>query len=483
MKKLSSHNRELFALTFGEFWDRFSFFGTLTVLVLYLSTNFALSDRHSYDVYGIYLALSFGLPVIGGILADRLLGFRFSIIIGALFLIAGNILLFIPKLDFVYLGLALTICGIGLYKVSCTSLVGNLYAPESMQRERAYVLFYAGMNIGAILGPIMYGAISIMFGLRYGFLCNAIGIAIGLFVFLTTYKPAKNAIKNGLAKTCAIKSVAIISILLGCLIVFYLLQHITVFDSVAYIVAFLLVIAFIVMLPKYSKLERNRIIAILILTLFSVFFFIASLQVGSTIIMFINRDVHHVIFGWAIPSVVFNSLDPLFVVLAAPLFAITWIYLAKRKHEPSVTIKLFLGLIMACLGLFSFILAASATSLPAHWIALTYVIFGYVFLGAGEICLAPAILTMISNLAPKRIYATLMGVNSLALAFAGYLSGVMAKLSAQTFAGLTTAQGKATSANIYAHTFWIILIVIAVAAIALLLLSPVIKSLTHGDSY
>ncbi len=454
----------LLVLTFGEFWDRFSVFGTLTILALYLSSTFSFSDNKSYTIYGLYLALSFGMPVVGGILADRLIGFRQAMIIGAILMIVGNLTLFLPRLEYVYLGLALTTCGIGLYKTSCTSMVGNLYLGNHSDGERGFTIFYIGMNIGAILGPLMYGFISIHWGLRYGFLCNAIGIALGLIVYLTlfdlkTYTPPKKY-----------KSfVAFLLIAVACYFIYFLLVRANLFSHLIEFLPIIILLAIIPVIIKYPKLERNRVIALLVLTLFFVFFFAVSLQVGSSIIMFIKRDIHRVIFGWQIPTATFNSLDPLFAVLAAPIFAVLWKY-----KQSAVSIKLVTGLLLASISMVCFMLAAHASINSINWHALSWILAAYIFLGGGEICLAPAMFNAISQYAPKKLYGTMFGINYLAVAFAGFFSSMLAKISSQNS---SVYVDKLQSAHLYSHTFMINAITTAVVAIILFILSSWILSL------
>ena len=184
LSHLSHTKSRLYLLTLGEFWDRFSYFGTLTILVLYLTSFFLFQDNKSYLLYGVYIAFCFVTPVLGGILADRVIGSNKAVVFGAIFLIIGNLVLIIPSLHYLYLGLALTICGTGLYKPACTSLIGATYQKESKRKDSAYTFFYAGMNLGAVFGSVSYGIIFHFFGWHYVFLVSAIGISIALVLYL-----------------------------------------------------------------------------------------------------------------------------------------------------------------------------------------------------------------------------------------------------------------------------------------------------------
>jgi len=395
------------------------------------------------------------MPVVGGILADRLMGFHKAIISGAVLMIIGNSILFLPNPTYMYLGLAISTCGIGLYKVSCTSMVGDLHPNNNLQRARSFTIFYVGMNIGAILGPLVYAAVSITWGLKYAFLGNAIGILLGLIALLIFFNHSSYKLK---ANLIAYPLIAII-----CLAIYFLLLSADLFSNLIELLPIMVLLAIIPLVIKYPKSERNKIIALLILIFFFMFFFVASLQIGSSIIMFINRDINRIILGWQIPAAAFNALDPLFVVLTAPIFVILWKFLARKHKEPSVAIKLVIGLFLASLSLVCFTLAT------INQYALTWILVAYLLLGAGEICLAPAMLTAISRHAPKNIYATMMGISFLAVAFAGFFSSMLAKVSSQ-LPKLT----RIASLHIYAHTFLLIAVIIAIVAIILLIISPFI---------
>ena len=179
-----SQPRGFYVLSFGELCERFSYYGAQTLLVLYLTTKFSLTDDKSYSLYGAYAAFSYALPVLGGLLADRLLGLKKTLIIGGLFLIAGNLLMSIPHLNAFYAGLSLTACGIGLYKPNSSSMIGKLYGVQDDRRESGFTLFYIGMNIGATISPFVYGLAG-KWGYHYSYLFSAAILFVGWIFFLS----------------------------------------------------------------------------------------------------------------------------------------------------------------------------------------------------------------------------------------------------------------------------------------------------------
>ncbi|MBN2689230.1 MAG: peptide MFS transporter [Gammaproteobacteria bacterium] len=429
-----NHPEGLYALTFGEFWDRFSYFGTLTILVLYLSKIFNLHVVHAYLLYGVFVAFSFATPVLGGLLADKVLGSYNAIIVGAIFMIGGNLVLMNQSLELFYLGLSLTICGTGLYKSSCTSMVGMLYQKDDARRTQGFTIFYAGMNLGAVLGPVVYGIILKLFGWHYIFISSAIGIFIGLLITLHRLRPLQRLLyqpkivasfKSLLAKYLFVFSIVAMILVLSTLAitVFIYPELFTIFIALFSILAPLAITA---VAAKQDYVTKRSLYGVLILTAFCVLFFSVSLQIGSTVTMFLQQHANRNLFGWHIPTVMFSSLDPLFVVLAAPVFSIIWLRLAIKKLEPSPTKKLSIGLALGGISFLVFMLLSTIPNASAV-MTVTLIIIANLFLGAGEICLTPAILSAISEYVPKNLQATMMGIWFLALALAGYLSGVIAE--------------------------------------------------------
>jgi len=462
----------LYLLAFGELWERLTYYGTQTILVLYLTKIFHFSDDTSYALYGAYAVFAYSMPVLGGTLADRLLGIRQSIIIGALLLIAGNLLLVVQQPGYFYLGLALSVCGTGFYKPNSTSLVGTLYNREDQQQETGFTLFYIGMNIGATLGPLFYG-LAALFNWSYGFIFSALGILLSLIAFLRCSNPTLGKaphpalLQKKIFLNLTLRPFLLLSIAACCVLISVLFSYPTLMGSLLILFASGILLILILYALKRDALERKQIFAVLIALSFVIFFFSASLQVGSSINLFINRDVNKIIFGWNIPTLFFSSLYPFFVILTAPLLAMLWQYFAKHQKPISVANKLFFSLVAISLAFVCFNLATLSNYNSLYHGSLWWIVVGNLLLGIGEACLMPALLTAVNQAAPANLRSTMMGVLFLFIAVSGYLSGVIAKFSSHDSSNIL-----AVSRNIYGVMFLKISAFTALVAIFLWLITP-----------
>ena len=310
-----------------ELWDRLSFYGLSSMLVLFLSTHFHYSNKSIYGIYGVFTSLTFLMPTISGYFADRYFNHIESIMIGIALVITGNFLLIIFTLHTVFLGLSLTILGIGFIKPNNPTLIGFLYTGADKRKDEAFTLFYMGMNLGAIVGPIIYGFLSLKFGWRYGFCVGLFGLSGILILCLYQFQHLKKIELRG-------KNLQQLKVVnwryLGIGIVFcistiyFLLTHTKFF---AIFLGFIgLIIAFIlyrIMLIQDRANYRNMLF-LLILNLFSIFYFACQNQINSSLLLFVNTYLlsHHL--SHKIPPGIFSALEPLFVILTAPIFAKLW---------------------------------------------------------------------------------------------------------------------------------------------------------------
>lgn len=443
--------------------------------MLYLTKTFLLNDDTSYSLYAAYAVFAYALPVLGGLLADRLLGIKQAIILGGLLLIVGNVLMALSQLHGFYFGLALTACGTGLYKPNSTTLIGKLYEQHPAKREHGFTLFYLGMNIGATASPFVYGFVK-HWGFQYGYWISASLLSISWLTFLSKNKQIlqqestnTNLQQIGLAFLSIILIIALVTLLF-----FYpfLLNHfLLVFAAIASIV--LIINAY-----KHETVERNRLLTLLALSFFGMCFFAASLQVGSSINLFIQRDINRLIGNWEIPTIMFASLYPLAVIVVAPWMAWLWTHLASYKKEPAIANKLGISLLLASVAFIGFMLAASSSqrNLSSHS-PILWILFGNLALGLGEVCLMPAMFSAISQLAPKNTQSTMMGTWFLFIAFGGYLSGLAAKWSNHQSAVLDIV----LSSAIYSHTFLKVSIAAFIISCLLFILSPKLKRFTQSN--
>lgn len=402
---LGTHPKGLYLLFATEMWERFSYYGMRALLVLYLTTSLlngglGFTESDASLLYGIFTGMVYFTPMIGGWLADNYIGQRRSITIGAIIMMLGQLCLFYESsLFFLYLGLTFLVIGNGFFKPNISVLVGNLYEQNDIRRDSAYTIFYMGINVGALIAPLLTGWIATVYGYRYGFLVAGIGMFLGLLVYQFLGK-------RFLGDLC--------------------------------------------MLPQKAQLkedggekplteaEKDRIKVIFVFALFSVFFFAGFEQAGSSMTLYTDKYIDRNVAGFEIPTAWFQSVNPLFIVLIAPLLTSVWNMLAARKQEPDIPIKMAMGMILLGVG-FLFLMGAvwqrggdvADEGVKAN---IMFMIVAYLFHTLGELCLSPIGLSMVSKLSPVRLASIMMGVWLLSSFFAnsigGYLASFFSKLGA-----------------------------------------------------
>jgi POT family proton-dependent oligopeptide transporter len=402
---LGTHPKGLYLLFATEMWERFSYYGMRALLVLYLTTSLlngglGFTESDASLLYGIFTGMVYFTPMIGGWLADNYIGQRRSITIGAIVMMLGQLCLFYESsLFFLYLGLTFLVIGNGFFKPNISVLVGNLYEQNDIRRDSAYTIFYMGINVGALIAPLLTGWIATVYGYRYGFLVAGIGMFLGLLVYQFLGKrflgdlcmlPQKAQLKeDGGEKTL-------------------------------------------------TEAEKDRIKVIFVFALFSVFFFAGFEQAGSSMTLYTDKYIDRNVAGFEIPTAWFQSVNPLFIVLIAPLLTSVWNMLAARKQEPDIPIKMAMGMILFGVG-FLFLMGAvwqrggdvADEGVKAN---ILFMIMAYLFHTLGELCLSPIGLSMVSKLSPVRLASIMMGVWLLSSFFAnsigGYLASFFSKLGA-----------------------------------------------------
>lgn len=461
---MKSHPKSLWVLSFGKMWDTFSYFGTQTILVLYFIKVFNLSRSESYLLYGAYAAFAFSTPILGGIIADKWLGSKQSIILGAVLNIVGNLLLISLHRSVFCLGLATSIIGSGLYKSNATHLVGTLYPNGNSKKEQAYTVFYLAINVGGTLAPIIYGLIAYFFNWNWVFLFSAFGISLGAVWVLKNWHHFK-LVERKRSPLNTIQIAAIyISIFMACLLLgltFYYPSSINPVIIVVFIVG-ILYLALSTM--RYLNKARKRLWALLLLFFLALFYFSAGLQIGTVITLFIQHNINMGIIKMHLPASTFSMLYSLFVLLLAPAVTYLWIALKRKNMTLNTPSKVTIGIGLATLGIASFLLA-SLTNL-----ILTGIILGYLLLSAGELVLSPSVYTTISDLAPEGMKSTMMGGWLFFIALGGYTSSLLANL-----ASLTSKNIQLFSSTYSTEFFFITLFTLLVTIISALMIPVLTK--------
>ncbi|MGH8503456.1 MAG: peptide MFS transporter [Gammaproteobacteria bacterium] len=483
-----NHPQGLYVLFFAELWERFSFYGMRALLVLYLTKELSFSDDKAYGIYGAYGALVYTTPLIGGLLADRLLGYQQAIIMGGVLMALGHFCLAVPNTFFFYAALALLVAGNGLFKPNISSLVGQLYAAGDPRRDAGFTLFYMGINIGAFLAPLVCGFIGQTYGWHYGFGLAGFGMLTGLAVFLlgrwrfaglglpppapVLHRPALRI----LTRRGAVWLAVVMSLPVFGLLVFN--NRLTGWVLIAAGAAAFVWLVYVVYASP--RVERERLLVILILTGFGVVFWSFFEQAGSSINLFTDRNVDRVVYGWEIPASLFQAVNPMFIILLAPAFSALWLGLARRRREPSTPVKFALGILQLAVGFGLFGLGAGLAGVDGRT-SILWLLLGYLLITSGELSLSPVGLSMVTRLAPTRLVGTLMGVWFLSSAFAHYIAALIATLTSASDANAAAALPAARTIGVYGEVFMDIATVAAAVGCILLLIAPLLKRWMHED--
>jgi POT family proton-dependent oligopeptide transporter len=393
------HPRGLATLFFTEMWERFSYYGMRAFLILYMTASvteggLGFSDPDAASIYGTYTGSVWGAAILGGLVADRFLGQYRSVLFGGIIIALGHFTLAFKALPFFYTGLALIVVGTGLLKPNVSTLVGSLYAPGDARRDAGFSLFYMGINLGAFIGPLVAGWLAQRVDWHLGFASAGVGMVLGL----TQYVLGKRRLQAALTRLAVEKA--------------------PVRASNAPTAAPTSGLGF-------SSTEWKRIGAIVILFLVAILFWGAYEQAGSTLNLFADRYTRLEMFGVSFPSSWFQSVQPIFVILLAPVFAWLWIKLGPR--EPSVPAKFALGLFFMGLAFLVLVPAgAMAQSGSGVRVSPWWLIAAYFISELGELCLSPVGLSAVTKLAPVRILGLMMGVWFLSNAFGNKLAGTAA---------------------------------------------------------
>lgn len=427
---MNYQQKGLITLFSVEFFERFSYWGLQSILVLYLNQVLNISYKETFEVFGAFTALAFMFSITGGFLADRYFGFRFSVVAGILISVLGNIFLIFNNIDFTYIGLALILLGNGLFTPNCSNLLSTLYEVNDTNRNKDFTLLYMGTNLGGLLGPIIYGILATSIGWHFGFIISSITLSAWLIFFLCF----KNVLKykglpppTKLTKKINLSKQFICFFLPTTILVLFLLKNVGLTGK--FLSFFGLVsIAFLSWnIKKYNLKDRFLLVMITAMILFSLLFFSIEFQVNSSLLEFIESNVNRNFFGWHIPTSFFASLEPFFVIALAPFFAFLWKTLDKKEINPMY--KIITGLFLGGIGFYVFSYSAHLAYISGEKISTSLIIIGNIFLGAGEICLMPTVISSITKYAPEKIKSTMTGMLYLSLSFSGYISGIIATLT------------------------------------------------------
>ena len=428
------HPKGLFYLFFAELWERFSFYGMRALLTLYMTKQLLFNDQMSFGIYAAYMSLVYITPTMGGLIADKILGFRKSIILGGILMALGHFFLTIEQPLFFYGSLGFICVGNGLFKPNISSFVGALYEDEDKRRDSGFTIFYMGINIGGAVAPLLCAWLAEVYGWHYGFMLAGFGMLAGLWYFQSGIN--KNVFgeegeipepERFYEKTLGLNQGQWTTLLsffavpcFGLLIKFYQYEH-----YLVWITSFLLLAVLAYIYTTVNQVDRSRLLVAVYFTILATLFWAIFEQAGSSLTLFADRNVNLVVLNAAQT----NSINSSFIILLAIPFSLLWAFLTKRNINPNSAIKFGIGLFFLGLGFVVF--ASSARSMDEFArTPMFYLFLGYFILTVGEMFLSPIGLSKMTELSPAKYVAFIMGVWFSSSFYGHYFAGKIAQLTA-----------------------------------------------------
>ncbi len=494
------HPKGLYLLFFTEMWERFSYYGMRAIFILFLTKALVLSSKDASNIYGSFTGLVYLTPLLGGYLCDRFLGNRRSILIGGIMMAIGQFLMFLSAsavdtpagaTTMMWAGLTVLIIGNGFFKPNISTMVGQLYQQGDRRVDSAFTIFYMGINLGAFFSPLVCGGLGDtgdIHDFKWGFLAACVGMVVSVIsfeVFKNKFLKGPDGESIGMpVQQIDIKSAGII---LGSIVaIFFLLSFKNMFNSdldvIGYLIygAMILVPLVIITDKTLTSQERSRIGVIFILAFFVIFFWGAFEQAGASLTLFADKQTNRNIGSWEMPASWFQSVNPLAIIILAPIFSWFWGILYKRNAEPASPMKMAWGLLLICIGYIVIAMGVNGVDSSVK-ISMMWLLALYLLHTMGELCLSPIGLSMVSKLAPVRFSSLLMGTWFLANAAANKFAGTLSAL----IPGGEDGGGGATSfmgyqiTNLY-EFFMLFIVMTGVAAAILFLLSGMLRKMMHG---
>jgi len=478
------HPRPLWMLFMSEFWERFAFYGIRWALVLYIVAQFHGGDpsgeKPASELYGAYLALVYAGAIFGGYIADKVIGYQRSILLGAVLMALGLFMIALPSEQVFKLGLATIIVGNGLFKPIISTLVGKLYAPTDDRRDSGFTIFYMGINLGAMVSPLItqYLAQKI-FGTDAMPAYKVVFIAagVGMLLSLVWFWAGRGQLKGiGLPTPDAPSLARGLMVAVGGPVirgpgVYFLFT--TRAKGVAGITHDAVRVPMLMLLVegiREGKVARDKVIAMIIIFVFNVLFWTFFEQAGSSFNFLAEKIVDRDFGGWTFPTAWFQSVNSVAIITLAPLMA--WLWVRMGRANPSIPRKFGLGLIFNGFAFLLLMFALTKLIDPQSLKIPFWTLFMvYVIQSVGELCLSPIGLSMTTKLAPARSAGFAMGCWFLSIAIGNNLAGIFAgEASGET--GMTTA----SALSAYTTGFWLL----AGSGVLLFLIAPLVQRLMHG---
>ena len=428
------HPKGLYVLFLAEMWERFCYYGMRVLLTLYLIDSLFKKDTAAFAIYGAYTALVYAAPVLGGKIADKILGYRIAVILGGVLMAIGEFMILGGTEHWLYIGMGIIIVGNGYFKANISSIVGKLYADGDTRRDSGFTIFYIGINIGALLATTVVAEVGRKIGYEYGFALAGLGMLLGMVFFIGGQKtfrhvaeaPNPEKLNAPYLGPISLKWTTILASLLVIPVLYFLLVN-------ASVVGYLLYAAFGYVLwsllsrgLKEGKVLLERMIVFIILMVFNVVFWACFEQAGTSLTLFARRNVDRMVGGWEMSDATTQFFNPLFIIVMGSVFSMLWVYLNRIGKNPNIPMKFGFGIILLGLG---YLVIQVAPLSEAYLTPLWILALLYFLHTTGELFISPIGLSMVTKLVPKDMTGTAMGAWFLSFAGSNYLAAILASLT------------------------------------------------------
>jgi len=487
------HPRGLYTLFFSEMWERFCYYGMRALLTLYLIKSLAMGDAEAFGIYGAYTALVYAAPVLGGRIADRLLGYRNAVVLGGILMCIGEFLILGGTDTWLYVGMGAIIVGNGYFKANISTIVGKLYADDDPRRDSGFTIFYIGINVGALLATTVCAEVGNIYGAHYGFALAGFGMILGTLTFWMGRKnyehaampPDPEKLNSPAYLGLNWHQFTIAASLLAIPVLYLLIVNNWIVGYLLAATAVYVVYSLIAEAIKDGNVARDRMLMMIVMFAFNIVFWACFEQAGTSLTLFAERNVDRHLFGWEMGAATTQFFNPAFILIFGSIFSIMWIKLTEAGRNPSIPMKFGLGIIQLGLG---YLVVYGIQSLglvsPEFKMPLFTLVFLYMLHTTGELFLSPIGLSMVTKLAPKRMTGTAMGGWFLSFAGANYVAAILAKATGTEEGNGGEAAAAATDAastlSTYVDVYTQMGLITVGIGLLLVLLSRPLNKLTHG---
>lgn len=486
--EFAGHPKGLYVLFFAEMWERFSYYGMRALLTLYLVKHWLYSDGQATVIYGAYTSLVYITPVLGGWLADRYLGQRKAVLFGAVLLTLGHFFMAFegdaaagyqgnPAINVFWLALAFIIVGSGFLKANISVIVGQLYPRTDMRRDSAYTIFYIGINVGAAIGTIIAGYLGETIGWAYGFGAAGFGMLLGLVVFvigkpllLGQGEPPTPAALRAKVAGMNLEWFLYLAGFAGVAVIWALIQYQSVVGWLMLIFGAGLLVYVLVEAFKLDSHARDRVFAMIFFILLQPVFWGLFEQAGGSINLFTDRFVDR----QGVPASLFQSINPIYIILFGPVFAALWQFLGRKGWEPSTPAKMGIAIVQMGLAFIVLVWGADAVG-PTAMVPVLFIFLFYLLSTTGELCLSPVGLSAINRLSVRHMASLMMAGWFFGTAGGNYFAGFLGSIMGEGEHGDITRQGAL-------DVYWQIGLLAIGIGVVVMAVSPLVKKLSHLDT-